>query len=610
MRRMLAATATLLGFLALATTAQAASLTYIKDHDVWISNADGGGAVRVTDDGTADEPWSSPTQSDDGIIAAVQGGFTVVLLRQNGERIRSFIPEVLRDNLGAHATGGVHGLGFSPDGRKLVFAQVSLNCSVGIDCMARGVSAVMDLEGRQIAQQDEFIGAFPSWVSDELVLSHGGFGSQNLIWRYRTQEIANWFDDYDLVASGLSTDMGDGQLSDDHSTYVALRGYDETLSIATYAVNGDVTAARPALPTLLCFGTGQVSAPTVSGDGDTAYWQEPDGVWTMAVSPECPNGRLLIPGASEPDWSAAAVDPQPRTDVDHGSKGKGKGKKACKRLKGKRRKACLKRAGGRRPALARIASAAGTPGLPPGVIIPKVTPLVLTKADYRSSTEWAVIPGDVDECTSYVRGSGTQEVSIELKQPTPISLIEMGATTSLSPPGRQPVFTSVATRLGDWDPHFVNCACGPSSEYGPCDDEPEEPTYDCTPKRNGTPRLEIRNYDEGDPIPGEGMEAWKDMIVVKALGGRTFGESCPPLSTSIPLGTDSIAVIDGERWLARLAALRPGGRGLDVPWKMAYGMSQRRGGPVRHTYKRCPPKPKDGAWMCKVNSATLHFERR
>jgi hypothetical protein len=254
--------------------------------------------------------------------------------------------------------------------------------------------------------------------------------------------------------------------------------------------------------------------------------------------------------------------------------------------------------------------ASGVAGLPPGVTIPKVTPLMLTKATYRSSTEWAVIPGDTDRCASHARGSGTQEVAIELKQPTPFTLVKAGAITSLSPPGRQPVFTSVATRLGDWDPRLVDCGCGPTSELGPCGDEPPEPTYDCTPQRNGTPRLEIRNYEEGESIPGETLEAWKDMIVIRATGGRTFGKTCPPLGTSIPLGTDSIAVISSDRWLARLAALRRGGPGLDVPWSMVYGMVQRRAGHARHTDKRCPPKPRDGVWMCKKNTATLHFERR
>ncbi|HEY8581749.1 MAG TPA: hypothetical protein VIL49_02345, partial [Capillimicrobium sp.] len=175
---------------------------------------------------------------------------------------------------------------------------------------------------------------------NDIVLSHGGYNLQNMLWRWKDQTFVNWFDDSDLVAPGNDTDLGDGQLSDNHRSYVAIRGYGESTAIATYHVNGDLTAERPPLPTFLCFATGDVSSPSASGDGSTAYWHEPDGIWSMAITPDCVNGELLIPGGSEPDWSAAKVDPGPAAGP------KGPKAKPCQKLKGKRKRACLRRARG------------------------------------------------------------------------------------------------------------------------------------------------------------------------------------------------------------------------------------------------------------------------
>jgi hypothetical protein len=52
--------------------ASADSLVFIKDHDVWLSQPDGSGQYRVTTDGTADNPYASPSQADDGTIVAMR----------------------------------------------------------------------------------------------------------------------------------------------------------------------------------------------------------------------------------------------------------------------------------------------------------------------------------------------------------------------------------------------------------------------------------------------------------------------------------------------------------------------------------------------------------
>lgn len=53
----------------------AGTITFTLDHDVWIMAADNpSGAMAVTTDGTAESPYLSPTQDDQGRIIAIAGG--------------------------------------------------------------------------------------------------------------------------------------------------------------------------------------------------------------------------------------------------------------------------------------------------------------------------------------------------------------------------------------------------------------------------------------------------------------------------------------------------------------------------------------------------------
>jgi hypothetical protein len=58
-----------------------------------------------------------------------------------------------------------------------------------------------------------------------------------------------------------------------------------------------------------------IGSPTIAPDGSSVAWSEPDGIWIKrnATDPLCgsPGPTLLIPGGSEPSWSAAAVQTPP-----------------------------------------------------------------------------------------------------------------------------------------------------------------------------------------------------------------------------------------------------------------------------------------------------------
>ena len=83
-RTRLAAVAAAAMCLAAPAAAQADSIVYIKDHNVWIAEPDGS-APAPGDDSTAPPSWAygSPTQADDGTIVA-RHGTDIVRLAQNG----------------------------------------------------------------------------------------------------------------------------------------------------------------------------------------------------------------------------------------------------------------------------------------------------------------------------------------------------------------------------------------------------------------------------------------------------------------------------------------------------------------------------------------------
>ena len=50
--------------------ASADSIVYVKDGNVWLASGDSSNQYQVTTDGTDEHPYYSPTQADDGTIAA------------------------------------------------------------------------------------------------------------------------------------------------------------------------------------------------------------------------------------------------------------------------------------------------------------------------------------------------------------------------------------------------------------------------------------------------------------------------------------------------------------------------------------------------------------
>ncbi len=320
-RRTITAAALAAACLVAPAAAQADSIAYVKGHDVWLANPDGSGQYQVTLDGTADRPYGSPSQADDGTIVA-RRGTDIVRLRQNGELLSSFDPPDTTDSAGQPIGGAPVDVAVSPDGSKVAFSYYQYNCPPGASCGARYVTLYSNAAAATPeATYGKLFRNSPSWVSNSRVLVFGGFLSQV---NYDspgggTDDDVHWFDDKDVFDP--STDLGDGELSRQGDRIALIRGYGDSTHLMFHKVTQDVVGGTPTGPPTYACNTGfepTLDGPSWSPDGSKVAFAHKDGIEVLplpSVDAGCPgasSGTVVIPGGSQPDWGPAAVAPGQR----------------------------------------------------------------------------------------------------------------------------------------------------------------------------------------------------------------------------------------------------------------------------------------------------------
>ena len=298
------------------TSAVAGTIVFVRDHDVWVARADGTGARAVTTDGTASAAYHTPTQSDGGVIAAGRGQL-IVRMTQHGRVLNTIDPEPMLTSVGHPVDGVPVDVAISPDGDRIAYSFYTYQCPVGTSCGQRYVTGYTAAD-RYTPPAPHGTSYFnsPSWVTSDRTVEGGGFGSQiNL--HQLGQDPVHWFDD-----SAHSTDWQDWEdlsepdVSPDGTRLAVVRSYGDEEHIAFYEVVGDVrTEPSPRGPDRHCMTNEQpgFEDPTWSADSSTVAWEEPTGVWMSADPvPGCVvQPRLVLPGASEPDFSAADLQDRP-----------------------------------------------------------------------------------------------------------------------------------------------------------------------------------------------------------------------------------------------------------------------------------------------------------
>ena len=305
--------------LALAGTAQASSIVFIKDHNVWLASPDGSGQRQLTTDGTSALAYESPSQADDGTIL-VGRGLRFVKLDREGRQVGEPLPSILVGKPANAYAVGPFGVKISPDGTKLAYWIGTW--STWFD---HGTSTTWTDPKEAVIWQDAVTGAQlgftmfytdPAWLADSshalLNDEHNGLAPQVVAAAIGANHnnLQGVLRDGDARPPGeaYSTYIADPELSPAGDRLVALRGQNhETLRF--YDTRGATPVISPcglSQPV-----GGSAASPTWAPDGAALAWAEGDGIWTTPVGPldsaDCSWAapRLTIPGGSQPDWGPA-----------------------------------------------------------------------------------------------------------------------------------------------------------------------------------------------------------------------------------------------------------------------------------------------------------------
>jgi hypothetical protein len=305
---------------AIPATAGADSIVYVDHGNVWSMKGDGSARVQLTDGGQ----WHSPTQADDGTIAAVQGTGPIVVMAKDGRQLRTIqTPQAHSGDGGTFAARPV-ALSFSPDGSKIAYSYIANSCPVASTCgtiqrssfyteaTATPNATPIERWGNDYSVSDA------EWVTNSRVVNFGGAGSQvNFDDLDGGQDYShvNWFN--------FVQDTGDGEISRDGRKLAATFSYGANQTVAFWAVEGDVKTGIPPAAKYGCRmdPPGKAYAdPSWSPDSSTVAYQNSDGIYELTFTRLDPNPtdypgslgcatagdeRLIVPGGSEPDWGPA-----------------------------------------------------------------------------------------------------------------------------------------------------------------------------------------------------------------------------------------------------------------------------------------------------------------
>jgi hypothetical protein len=298
--------------LALPAVAAADSIVYIDGGNVWSASADGATKVQLTDGGQ----WHSPTQSDSGMIAAVQGTGPIQLMTGAGQPIHTITTAAQKSADGGTFAPRPVNLALSPDGSKLAYEYTALSCPPASSC-GTTQSSVFYTETNVTTATDvsvygnQFSVGQPEWVTNSRTLVFGGAGSQVSI--------------DDLGAGDYShtpwmtpnLDLGDGDVSPDGKRLVTTADYGANLRLGFFEVKGDVRSETPPeFPTFVCESAAdpKLADPTWSPDSQSFAWVQQDGLTVQRFGKfvggdgcaEAPGSyRILSPTGSQPDWGPA-----------------------------------------------------------------------------------------------------------------------------------------------------------------------------------------------------------------------------------------------------------------------------------------------------------------
>jgi hypothetical protein len=325
-RRTVLALTAVAALAAVAPPAAADSIAYVKDGDVWLATPDGGRQYRVTASGG----YSDVSQADDGTLIGLHG-VRLHRLDRGGNLLADFDTPVSDTRPEGHRVFyGPYDPALSPDGRRLAYTYYYVGKGTAPGCLPPNCMTTVTEGGtgyshadRQTAWDEPGLGRHsgwrnPSWIDDattmisdpthlpnpDVLLDPVGDGRPG-----DDGFTLDWFSD-----TG-TTHLGAGEM-DRARTKLAFQAGDDDASVRIYRLTGPY----PALPQA-CYSydgiTGGVrSAPSWAPDGRRLAWAHADGIRVVDVPDlaggctqvgASPEGRLIVAGATQPDWGPADV---------------------------------------------------------------------------------------------------------------------------------------------------------------------------------------------------------------------------------------------------------------------------------------------------------------
>jgi hypothetical protein len=317
---------------ALAATAGADSIVYVKDGNVWLTSPDAAKQYQVTFDGG----YASPSQADDGTIVALRGKQFVRMNRSG---------QALNPPFDAIGTAGGDFYGpyeprVSPDGQRIAywFGQYSDRYDYGCNCYLYRLESKTAWSWSTrftdpTAESEHYLGLEqPEWLTnDRLLASYPGFWMSGWTFKIGTgtgysDKAAQWWYQF-KDDQGYNFYPTDPALSPDGKKLALANGGDpnKKTQLLLASVPGPAWVGDPPYendylgnsaveqPTLQCVQEkGLVVNPTWSQDSGSVAYGSSDGIHVMTVPADLKCAavadRLLVAGGSEPDWGPADVD--------------------------------------------------------------------------------------------------------------------------------------------------------------------------------------------------------------------------------------------------------------------------------------------------------------
>jgi len=313
-----------LAALVLAASAQASSIVYIKNGDVWLANANGKRQRAITRNGTPANPYRSPAYSNRGVITAVRGRRDVHFFNRRGKRIRR-----ARD-----LTGGptppydpvIVDHAISPDGRLLASTLwITTRAATPKPGEPTGTDYTTSVWYTQVRNGKLLPGTTDggqsvTWLRNRLPVVFAPYVYHSadawIVDLAKPNSPTQWFQDravVDVLDPSDGEPLDDGEVTRGGDKIAVVRGPNSTLSSAPTMIRVYAVSSLSERPTERCdlraAPNSRIESPSWSPDGSQLAWSEADGIWTSPIADgtgDCAAApKELIAGGSQPDWSPA-----------------------------------------------------------------------------------------------------------------------------------------------------------------------------------------------------------------------------------------------------------------------------------------------------------------